>query len=50
MAYNKYKGKNQIITANGAGIKIKNIASVKILHLNNVSHVSHATENLVSVH
>ena len=52
----KYKGHDQIHTANGAGMKIKHIghsimhAPSRNLHLKNILHVPSASKNLVSVH
>lgn len=49
----KYKGPEQIHTANGAGMRIKHIGHALVhtprtLHLKNVLHVPQATKNLVS--
>jgi histone deacetylase 1/2 len=52
----KYKGREQIHTAIGQGMRISLVGHAivntpsKSLHLNNCLHVPHATKNLFSVH
>jgi histone deacetylase 1/2 len=52
----KYKGRDQIHTANGQGMNISHVGHAIVkspsrnLHLNNVLHVPNATKNLVSIH
>lgn len=52
----KYNSRDQVHTANGAGIKISNIGHIilhtpdKKLHLRNILHVPSTSKNLVSVH
>jgi len=52
----RYKGHDQVHTANGAGMQIRNIGSttlhtpVRDLHLDNILHVPSADKSLVSVH
>lgn len=52
----KYNGRDQVHTANGAGMSISNIGHTVLhtpssnLHLNNILHVPSTRKNLVSVH
>lgn len=55
-AKEKYKGGDQIHTANGSGMGISHIGRTTVhtpsrnIHLNNVLYVPEAKKNLVSVH
>ena len=52
----KYRGGEQVLSANGAGMTINHVghsvlqSTVRNIHLNNVLHVPSATKNLVSAH
>lgn len=54
--HDKYNGRDQVHTANGAGMKINNIGHSILhtpnrdLHLKNILHVPSAHKNLVSVY
>jgi len=54
--HDKYRGGEQVLTANGAGMTINHIGHstlrfpVRDIHLNNVLHVPSASKNLVSAH
>ena len=52
----KYRGGEQVLTANGAGMDINHIghstliSPIRDVHLNNILHVPRATKSLVSAH